>query len=229
MNWNFLSIAILALFVICIIQGYRKGFLRIVITLIGIVLIIAAVFALQPYVSEFLIGRTEIYDGLKGKIDNVFADDNAKLDNTIPENQELTIESYELPELLKNALKKNNTEEMYRELTARVFEEYISGYLTRLILKAASFIGIFLILSIVLWLALKSADLISKIPIIKGVNKFLGVVAGFINALVITWVFFILAVMFLGNETGGKLMEEIYKSPILTFLFNENYLMKYLT
>ncbi len=229
MNWNFLSIAVLALFAACMIQGYRKGFLRIVITLIGIVLIIAAVFALQPYVSDFLIGKAGVYDGLKGKIETVFADDNGKLDNTIPENQEMTIDSYQLPQLLKNALKENNTDEVYKQLMVDIFEDYIAGYLSRLILKAASFIGIFLILSLVLWLALKSADLITKIPIIKGINRFLGVVAGFANALVITWVFFIVTVMFLGNETGSKLMEEIYKSPILTFLFNENLLMQYLT
>ena len=229
MNWNFLSIAVLALLAACMIQGYRKGFLRIVITLIGIVLIIAAVFALQPYVSDFLIGKTGVYDGLKEKIETVFAEDNAKLDNTIPENQEMTIESYQLPQLLKNALKQNNTDEVYKQLMVSIFEDYIAGYLSRLILKAASFIGIFLVLSLILWLALKSADLITKIPIIKGINRFLGVVAGFVNALVITWLFFLVTVMFLGNETGGKLMEEIYKSPLLTLLFNENLLMKYLT
>ncbi|MBO4902789.1 MAG: CvpA family protein [Lachnospiraceae bacterium] len=229
MDWNYLLIAVLALFVICVIQGYQKGFLRIAISLVGIVLVIAAVFILSPYVSDFLINKSGAYDSLKGKVESVFADDNAKLDNTIPENQELTIESYELPQLLKNALKQNNTDEVYKQLMVDIFEDYISGYLSRLILKASSFIGVFVVLSIVLWLALKSADLIAKIPIIKGFNKFLGLVAGFINALVITWIFFIVVVMFLGNETGGKLMEEIYRSPILTFLFNENILMKYLT
>ena len=226
---NFLLIAVLSVFAFCVVQGYRKGFLRIIISLAGIILIIGAVFIISPHISDFLINKSSVYDSLKGKVGQVFEDDNSKLDNTIPENQDMTIESYQLPELLKNVLKKNNTDEMYKNLMVDIFEDYISGYLSRLILKASSFIGVFLVLSIILWLALKSADLIAKIPIIKGLNKFLGLIAGFVKALMITWIFFVVVVMFLGNETGGKLMEEIYKSPILTFLFNENILMKYLT
>ncbi|MBP5383641.1 MAG: CvpA family protein [Lachnospiraceae bacterium] len=229
MEMNFLLIAVLSVFAFCVVQGYRKGFLRIIISLAGIILIIGAVFIISPHISDFLINKSSVYDSLKGKVGQVFEDDNSKLDNTIPENQDMTIESYQLPELLKNALKKNNTDEMYKNLMVDIFEDYISGYLSRLILKASSFIGVFLVLSIILWLALKSADLIAKIPIIKGLNKFLGLIAGFVKALMITWIFFVVVVMFLGNETGGKLMEEIYKSPILTFLFNENILMKYLT
>ncbi|MCR5221534.1 MAG: CvpA family protein [Lachnospiraceae bacterium] len=229
MNLNFLLIAVLAVFAVCIIQGYRKGFLRIVISLIGTILIVATVFAISPYVSKLLIDRSGAYDKIKGKVERVFTEDNAKLDNTIPENQELTIDSYQVPDLLKNALKENNTEETYKQLMVELFEDYIAGYLSRLIIKASSFIGVFLLLSIGLWLALKSADLIAKIPIIKGFNKFLGVIVGFLEALMIVWVFFVVVIMFLGNETGSKLMEEIYRSPVLTFLFNENILMKYLT
>ncbi len=229
MDLNYLLIAVLALFAFCVIQGYRKGFLRIVISLIGIVLIIATVFVISPYVSEFMINKSDAYESIKGKISNVFADDNAKLDNTIPENQDLTIESYQVPDLLKNALKQNNTKETYKQLMVDLFEDYISGYLSRLVIKAASFVIVFLVLSIILWFALKSADLIAKIPVIKGFNKFLGTVVGFAQALAITWIFFVVVVIFLGNETGGKLMEEIYRSPVLTFLFNENILMKYLT
>ena len=229
MNGNFLLIAVLAIFAACIIQGYRKGFLRIVISLIGFVLIIAAVIVITPHVSDLLINKSGAYGAVKEKVANVFADDNAKLDNTIPENQTLTIESYQVPQLLKNALIQNNTVDVYKQLMVDLFEDYISGYLSRLILRSASFIVVFLALSIVLWLALKSADVIAKIPIIKGFNRFLGVVAGLVEALMITWIFFVVIVMFLGNETGGKLMEEIYKSSFLTFLFNENILMQFLT
>ncbi len=229
MDLNYLLIAVLALFAVCIIQGYRKGFLRIVISLVGIVLVVAAVFVISPHVSGLLINRSGAYESVKEKVTSVFAEENAKLDNTIPENQDLTIDSYQVPDLLKNALKQNNTQDMYKQLMVDLFEDYISGYLSRLIIKAASFIAIFLLLSVILWLALKSADLIAKIPIIKGFNKFLGTAVGFAQALMITWIFFVVVVIFLGNETGGKLMEEIYRSPVLTFLFNENILMKYLT
>lgn len=222
-------IAVLAIFAFFMIQGYRKGFLRIVVSLIGTILIICAVIFISPYVSDFLINKTEAYDSVKSKMVEVFKEDNSKLDNTIPENQTLTIESYSLPDIIKGALIKNNTDDVYKQMMVEMFEDYVSGYLARLIIKAGVFAGVYLLLRIVLWLALKSVDLISKIPIIKGFNKFLGLVCGFANALIIVWIFYLAMVVFMGDETGGKLMEEVYKSELLTFLFNENYLMTFIT
>lgn len=229
MSLNFLLIAVLATFFFCMVQGYNKGFLKIVVSLIGTLLIIAAVVFVSPYVSDFLINKSGAYDSVKSKMVDVFSEDNSKLDNTDPVNQQLTIESYSLPDILKNALIKNNTAEVYKQLMVDIFEDYISGYLARLILKAFSFVGIYLILRIILWLALKSVDIISKIPVIKGFNKFLGLIVGLANALLIVWIFFFVIIMFLGNEAGEALMEEVHKSQILTFLFNENLLMKFIT
>lgn len=229
METNFLLIAVLATFAFCIIQGYRKGFLRIVVSLIGTILIIAAVVFVSPYVNDLLINKSGAYDSVKSKMMEVFREDNSRLDNTDPVNQQLTIESYSLPDILKNALIKNNTAEVYKQLMVDIFEDYISGYLARLIIKAFSFVGIYFALRIILWLALKSVDIISKIPAIKGFNRFLGLLVGIANALLIVWIFFFVIVMFLGNDTGAALMEEVYKSRILTFLFNENILMNFIT
>lgn len=226
---NFLLIAVFAVFLFCIIEGYNKGFLKIIVSLVGTVLIIAAVIFVSPYVSDVLINKTSAYDAVKIKMVDVFKDDNSKLDNTDPMNQQLTIESYSVPDILKNALIQNNNAEVYKDLMVSIFEDYVSGYLARLIIKGLTFVGIYLILKIVLWLIMKSVDLISKIPVIKGFNKFLGLIAGFVNALIIVWIFFIVVVVFLGNDIGEKLMEEVYRSPILTFLFNENVLMKFIT
>lgn len=228
-NVNFLLIAVLAVFFFCIVDGYNKGFLKIIVTLVGTVLIICAVAFVSPYVSDALINKSGAYDSVKIKMFEVFKDDNSKLDNTDPINQQLTIESYSVPDILKNALKDNNNAEVYKELMVNVFEDYISGYLARLIIKGLVFVGIYVVLKIILWLVLKSVDIISKIPVIKGFNKFLGLVVGFANALVIVWLFFIMLVVIIGNDTGAKLMEEVYKSRILTFLFNENILMKFIT
>lgn len=226
---NFLLIAVLAVFFFCMIQGYNKGFLRIVVSLIGTFLIISAVIFVSPYVSDFLINKSGTYESVKIKMVDFFEEENSKLDNTDPLNQKLTIESYELPDILKNALIKNNTADMYKEMMVDIFEDYVSGYLARLIIKGLTFVGIYLTLRIVLWLALKSVDIISKIPIIKGFNKFIGLIVGFVNALIIVWLFFIVIIVFIGNDAGSKLMEEVYKSKILMFLFNENILMKFIT
>lgn len=228
MNYNFVLIAVLALIGVCTIQGYRKGFLRIAVSLICKILVVAVVIFFVPVVSKAVIKNTGAYESLKDTISEAFASENSKRDNSIPENQVLTIRSYKLPDILKNALINNNTVETYKQLMVDIFEDYVAGYLSRLTLKAASFVGVFIVLSIVLAIAMKSADLIGKIPIIKGFNRFLGLLTGLLNGLILTWLFFIVVVVFMSNETGAEIMADIYNSDILTFLFNKNVLIEFL-
>ncbi len=229
MDVNYFFIAAVALFFICIVNGYRKGFLRIVISLLGIILVIAAVTVVSPHISDYLINHTKTYDSVKQKVISVFEEDNSKLDNSVPQNQTLTIESYDLPDILKTSLIKNNTAQMYQSLMVTIFEDYIAGYLAKLIINAISFIGMFLMLTIFLWFVLFSADIIARIPIIKGLNKILGAAAGFVKALIIVWVFFFVVIIFFGNEIGNTMMTEVKDSQFLSFLFNCNILLRFIS
>ncbi len=51
------------------------------------------------------------------------------------------------------------------------------------------FIILFIVISLVLWLLRPIFHVISKIPVIKGINKFLGLGFGLIQALVLIWIF----------------------------------------
>lgn len=229
MDINYLFVAVMILFFFCIVNGYRKGFLRIVISLLGIILAIAAVTVVSPHISDYLINHTKTYDAVKEKVISVFQEDNSRLDNTIPENQMLTIESYDLPDVIKNSLIKNNTSEMYQSLMVTIFEDYIAGYLAKIIINAISFIGLFLMLIVFLWFVLFSADIIARIPIIKGANKILGAVAGFLKALIITWVVFFIVLIFFGNDIGNTMMAEVKDSAFLSLLFNTNILFQFIS
>lgn len=225
MNVNFLLIAVVALFTYLIIRGYRRGFLRIAVSLFGMILIIAAVKRISPYVSDYMINNTTAYQTIQDKITSKFAEANEKYDNTIPENQTLTINSYDVPDILKENLLINNTKEMYTKLLVDLFEEYVSAYLAKTAINAASFIIIFIALLIAFKILLTVVDLISRIPIIKGFNKFAGGCVGLIESLIIVWVFFFAIVIFIGDETSASLFAMIQQSKLLTFLFNNNALM----
>ncbi|MDO5573879.1 MAG: CvpA family protein [bacterium] len=229
MNINFLLAAVIAILVISAVNGYRKGFLRIAISLFNIILVICIVTVISPYVSNYLTNHTKVYDHLKQKVVEVFADNNAQYDNTIEENQIKTIESYDLPEIITSCLINNNTSEVYHELMVTLFEEYVAGYLAKMIINAISFIGCFLMLWIFIWFILFSADIIARIPIIKGFNKLLGLFAGLVKGLLIVWVGFFIAIIFFGNTIGSKMLTSINSSVILTLLFNNNLLAKFIT
>ena len=203
MEINILLAVVVAILAISAVNGYRKGFLRIAISLFTIILVICVVTVISPYISNYLTNHTKVYDHLKTKVVEVFADNNAQYDNTIEENQIKTIESYDLPEIITSCLISNNKAEVYQALMVSLFEEYVAGYLAKMIINAISFIGSFLMLWIFIWFIIFSADIIAKIPIIKGFNKLLGLFAGLIKGLIIVWVGFFVAIIFFGNTIGS--------------------------
>lgn len=226
MDINYLFIAVIVLFLYMIIRGYTKGFLRIAVTFFGMIVILMAVKRITPYVSEYIINNTGAYTSVKEKITERFEQANSQYDNTIQTNQELTINSYDLPDLLKNKLIINNTKEMYKILVVELFEEYVSAYLAKTAVKAMAFVILFVVFIVAFKILLGVVDLISRIPIIKGINKTAGALLGLIESLLITWVFFIIVVMFMGNESGYSLIAMISESKFLSFLFNSNILMQ---
>ena len=225
MEVNFLFIAIVSLIIYMTVRGYRRGFLRIVVSFIGTIVIVIAAREAAPYVTDYLYNNTDAYEKIELGIEEMFKDANEKYDNSIPENQVKTIDLYNVPDSLKNNLIINNTAEMYKTLVVDVFEDYVSRYLANTAIKAAGFVLAFIVLIIAFRLLLSFVNIISRIPIIRGINQFIGGCIGFIESLIIVWVFFFVAVMFIGNESGSYIFRMIADSEFLTLLFNTNILL----
>ena len=188
-------------------------------------IIIIAVIALMPKVKEFVLENTTIYEATRQKVIHVFL-------NTIDDNEEgnnEAIKSLNMPDIITDLLIEKNTSEIYQALMVTLFKDYISQYFAMLIVNAALFVGMFIVLSIIKGILLKSSDVIAKIPIIKGINRLLGAAIGVIQSVIITWIGFFGVIMFLGDELGYKLLEGVNDSQFLTYLFNSNYLLRFIS
>lgn len=223
---NYLFVVVLASMIWGIIKGYKKGFLRLVVHIVGLILIIVIVTKVSPIVSDYLMNNTPIYEDIRGKIVTLYSEKNGVLDNTVPENQNLTIESYGLPKLISSALVTNNTKDTYSILAAALFEEYISGYLAKIVIKAGSYFVLFVILSVILMCILGAIKILEKIPVLKHFNKILGMLAGLSITILFVWVFYIGVMMFFADSLGGWLLLQVSDSQLLSFLFNNNLLFK---
>ena len=65
MNW--LNIVVLAVFVLCIMNGIRRGFIRTVAAMFSILVSMVLVYFLNPYVVDFVEEKTPIYDTIEEK------------------------------------------------------------------------------------------------------------------------------------------------------------------
>lgn len=230
MEINYLLLGVAVFLLACSLHGYRKGFLRIAVSLVSLVVIIVVVTYIAPYVSNYLIEKTPVYENVRNKMVEAFAESGINIDTTdnqiTDENAE--IESYGLPEVITGALIENNTEETYNSLAVDVFEDYISGYLSRMVIKSGSFLILVAILWAAIYALLFTADILGKIPVLRTFNKLVGLGAGLAVGVIIVWLFFLVIITFFGQELSSLMLSYINKSQTLKFLFNSNQLFKYI-
>lgn len=230
---NILLIIVVAILIGCMITGYRKGFLRIVYSLIAWILVMAFVYISTPYIKEFIIENTGIDESIEAyceetvrkPIETQVQKDTAQTVGTTAEElkaagiEELGIK---LPESVIEDIIENTSN------TANDFLEE-SGAYTKLSQAMADFMlqGIAFMVAFVIGGAASVIiscvlGIVSKIPVLSGTNKTLGLLAGAIEGLLIVWTAFYFIAIFSSSEAGGILVSYIYDSAVLTFLYENN-------
>lgn len=230
MSDYYLLIAVILILIFGAVKGYRKGFLRLAVWFAGLIAVLFIVTKLSPYVSSFLIENTSVYDNLRVKIVTAYKDANTNTvtDDSSPgdESENNAIDAFGFPALISDYLKSNNTSEIYDKLAFSLFEEYISGYLATLSIKAGTFVGLFVLLAMVEFIIIMAIKILEKIPVLRTFNRLLGMATGITLSLVFIWVFFLAVMMFFGHSFGAWVFSQVKASRFLTLLFNNNILFE---
>lgn len=85
-----------------------------------------------------------------------------------------------------------------------------------------SFIGIFIAAIILLFVVGKALKLFSRLPVIHGINRFLGLFAGLLLGLIFVWLFLWVAEMFSDTAFGTWTFAMVGQSRFLTWLYFHN-------
>lgn len=233
MNW--LLIAVIGILAVFAIKGHRDGFIKTIFSIFTIFLaLLLAVFA-GPFVSRTLQKNESLMNGVTKQISKAFAFEEGKTDKksskpTVKEkdkiSQEKIIRELRLPSAITKSLLENNNSEAYKAMAVKSFTDYVSRYLAIIILNAAAFILVFVISIILLYLLARVLDLISRLPIINGLNKTAGLLVGILNGLIIIWILCIFLTVFSTTGIGKSLYVYINDSWILSSIYNNNLLMR---
>lgn len=224
MNW--LLIVILVILLGNAIIGMKVGFIKTAFSLISLILALILTIWVSPVVKDYLKGNEKIFNSISTKIEKMLPFEE---EVETAEEQSTQIEKLSLPQSIKNSLMENNTVENYKALAIHSFKEYVSNYLTGIVINALSFIIAFLVILIILWIIFIALNLISKLPLLNQVNKTAGLLAGLIHGLILVWLFFILLTVFQSTGFGQKAMEMVSESEILSIIYNNNFLLRFIT
>lgn len=232
---NGLLIAVGLIFLVCMIVGYTRGFIKIVASLAATVATIVLVTFLSPYVSGVLLKTVPIEEMMQKKCMEILMSDQEEgvtisddVENS-KEAQILLIENAKLPEVFQQLLLENNNHEIYKTLGVTTFSEYIGSYLARLIANIVSFLLTLIVVTIVVRTILCTIGFIGKLPVIGGLNRIAGGILGIGTGLIIVWVLFIIITLMYDSEIGQQCFAGIAENEFLTYLYENNILMNYIT
>lgn len=226
MNW--LLIIVVAILAINMLIGMKAGFIKTIFSLCSIVVAIILTLWISPVVSNYMKGNDKIHSAISAKVEKMLPFSEEKAESG---KEESLIKELPLPKSIQNSLIENNNDDVYGNFDIEIgnFKGYVNSYLTGMVINALSFMLTFIVILILLWIICIALDIVSKLPLLNQLNKTAGLAAGLVHGLVVIWLFFILVTVFQSSELGQKAMEMIGDSQVLSLIYNNNFLLQFIT
>lgn len=226
MTWTWLGIAACVFLVFSGYMGFRRGFIKEIVSIFFVFLSIALVWVINPYINEFIRENTPVYSMVQEGCQNIVrsqAGDEQGLDS---EGQSSLIDSLTLPGLLKEGLEENNTAEVYRYLAVDSFGDYVANYLAIVVVNGISFLVSYLLATILIRMVTYALNIIAGLPILNGANKAAGGFLGVIKGLIFIWIAFLLLTVFCNTDIGKQGLKLVEQDFFLNLLYENNIFMK---
>ncbi len=223
-----IDIAIVVIIGLMMLNGYIRGFIKTLFSLVSMIVTFGLTYYLYPLVSKFIMNETPLYKTISKTISSNF-DFDMILEGAInKESQIQAIENLPLPDMFKDILINNNNPEMFKLLDVSSFKDYISSSLASIVVNIIVFMSLFLIIWILLNILVGVLDLIAKLPGLKQFNVLAGAGLGFIFGLGFVFIGLAIASLIISLDQNLELVQMIEASQIGGYLYNHNPIMDFL-
>lgn len=225
---NWLSIVTGIYLLGMVLYGHHRGFIRLVVSMFAMILSLTIVHVSLPAVTSYLKENTSLQQTVSQNIIKAAGLEQMQEAEEEPQDkpsvQRTMIENLNLPSSIKGALIENNNSEIYEMMGVKAFTDYVGNYLADTIINSAGFVLLFALVYIASKMVISWLDIIARLPIISGINKIAGAVAGGIEGLLFLWLACFVVTAFSGTEWGMVVTRQIESSQWLSFLYGHNLL-----
>ena len=176
------DIVVLVCLLIAVIVGYAKGFMKQILSILGLLASIVLAVVFCDDLADYIIGNVPVItDGVKGMVSSLFGS--------------VLGDSFSSHDALISALEQSKIPAFLHEMIASLildsgFSVKILDVLTKWALNVICFVGIIVISSLLFIIVKILFKFITKIPLIKSVDKTLGIVFSVLKTLIIIMVVF---------------------------------------
>lgn len=207
-----IDLIIAGIIALCVIVGYAKGLTGALIKIVSFVLSLIIAFILYMPLSNYIINNTQIDNMIENTIRESILKNNDQTKKE--ENMPTAITDYinQKVEDASNSVKENVINSTAKDVS-------------QTIVRAGTWIMLFIIARIALIVLKFITALIAKLPVIKQFDKLGGIIYGLLEGLVITYLALAL-ISFITPMTKGNLSSDINKSYIGSIMYNNNLLLK---
>ena len=212
-----IDIFIVSFILLSIFLGYRKGLTKALIRIASFILALVISIILFKPVSMFVINSTDWDDKLEQTIKNSILNYNIQ-ENKAKQNNE------NVPKVMMEYI--NDMAEKTGNQAREVIAETMSKEITITIINISVIFILFIASKIILLFVKGLANLITKIPVIKQIDKAGGVVYGLLEALLV--IYALLAVISFISPMLGNFVKDLQKSIIGNMMYNNNLILKFL-
>lgn len=222
---NIYCIVIGVIFFIFVIVGWAQGMIRLLISVAGLIASIMISLYGSPYVSGCLQEHTKIDDKMASYISDelAYSDTGEEVTKGI---QVAAINALALPESVKSAILNNNNSEMYQLLEVSGVYDYIAMSISVVILNGIVFLVLLMLCRLFFWFLGHRAKNLSKLPIVRSLDKIGGGILGGIRGILWIWIFFLLLSITSTFSWSAFMIEQINESRVLSFLYDNNILVE---
>lgn len=215
---NFLFIIIVLFVIVKAYSGYKKGIMRMVLSISAFLISSLAMLLAAPYLSDILIENDVVIDKIETPIYEVVAqqfEEGADVSDILNE--------YHLPENLNSSIEelvKENLQEKQNSAASAV-ARYLAEYICRII----SYIIVFAVVRILLQFLAGVIKIFEHLPVVHELNNIGGMTLGILEAVGCIWLFFMIADIFHATQFGIVVRTMIWDSQVLRILYNKNPLL----
>jgi uncharacterized membrane protein required for colicin V production len=221
--------AFLGIIVVSTLIALSKGFIRTLFGFASMIISLFLTYTIYPYVSEFIIKNTEIFNAIKTKVISALNLEDIAKNAISPQAQIDVVNKLAIPKKLKDILIANNNTEVYKMMGVDGIGDYIGGVFATIAINVISFILVYFLISISLGIVVRVIDLISKLPVLHQINKMAGAILGSVIGVLIIWVVCTVFAVIMTVKVDSGIALVLDESSIGKFFFNTNPMMQYVS
>lgn len=224
---NILDILVVAIMLICIIIGASRGFIKTILGFANFILAIILTNMLYPHMGRFLRSINGLYNALSTSISQSLNLDYEVMQASSTIQNDI-INMLPLPQFFRDTLIENNNPIVYNALGVINFTDFISHFLASIVINIISMVFVFILVFIGLNILTHILNLLSKLPVLNSMNKFLGGILGAAWGLLITWIVLGIVVIYFSANGNADMIYLLYESHIASRINETNFALAFI-